>query len=1199
ELEALYEAGRIENITDCGGNIASIAVTYGQDAIKTALEKSIPESEDPYYAIISASGDGETEFASTDALTVRTGQKLIIEKDIILKILSDGSLLVEENGVMDVYGTLTTEGSAVNSGYIVKGIGGIINGTITNQENGKYYTEREINDQAEWTEVLNDPTCFYAEVNGDITISGNVDVGFSLLINKDASVDVSEGSEFSISPFADTFISYSNVNILGTLINNGTITINPGAGIEVFEGATLSNNGLIDVYGWLNANYDSLGGAVKFYANLADVARCLWNALGGLLPKNVDEDADYVTFADALADMANDDVLGRYALTWLLKNDILDETDLHPYDYAEGAIIGDLLEAFADAADKSYTASITGGVCVSDASDESGSTLDKLIKSFVDALDVSSANAGTESDLRKYLALNYINEIHITDNISLSDNLTVTKHVLIDPGKTLTAADGKNLTVEWRENTPEQAGCAGVLVVDGTLVIPSDSVVINKGEIDLSGTITNNGIFTNMIDEPEHKYESLFFGEGGTLDNNGTFVANGYMALSGTDLKNRGTRFTNNGSFVITGGTVTSSAPFHNAGYMKICDLYGNGGVNTITALTFNGTLTNNSNWIEYTAAVYSADGFAAAQSAQDAKKLALGDSMPATGLECYNRMDIMNNIDLSGNHTVSGWDIWVEAEKQWNDALQEDDYIPYKLTITAASSLTVKESTINVNGKLINNGTLILGQDEKNGGLQVWPRGTFTNTGTVSDTYGYAWRMDEYQYHNEGPAELLEPLYEGTVEGYEGAQDIAIVHDWKALKDAAEAKFDIYERIDILGNDCDITLEDNLTVSADMYVEWDDGIEIPEGLTLTLSGSHWLDNSGDIWVYGTLNIGSGFTVNNMSYIQVDGTVFNHSVINNMSNITLIGQGTIQGTGAVVGMPGSSLTGNVGVGTYYRAAENEEQLIEALGSGDPILITGDVTLSGDLPLTGIVTVGLENVRNGAVRTGAHTLTIENGAVFAVDCGELEIGEEGAIVNNGSLTIGEYSGLRILADGTLTTQSDVYVNGWHDFYDWDNQDLYLLGSGKVHCFASERDLVHFLYCCLYETDNGGPPITKIYDILASAESFDDGTKLEAIGNAISGFDQLEFDTSGQYAYAALSVNGNIIGDSIVPHAKLTYANAKALMNAVANKLGADISAFWVNVPDSDSLSFIRCNNASEEHGSDFDQFCKEFHDALTS
>jgi hypothetical protein len=34
ELEALYEAGRIENVTDCGGRIAGIASTYGPDAIR-------------------------------------------------------------------------------------------------------------------------------------------------------------------------------------------------------------------------------------------------------------------------------------------------------------------------------------------------------------------------------------------------------------------------------------------------------------------------------------------------------------------------------------------------------------------------------------------------------------------------------------------------------------------------------------------------------------------------------------------------------------------------------------------------------------------------------------------------------------------------------------------------------------------------------------------------------------------------------------------------------------------------------------------------------------------------------------------------------------------------------------------------------------------------------------------------------------
>jgi hypothetical protein len=164
--------------------------------------------------------------------------------------------------------------------------------------------------------------------------------------------------------------------------------------------------------------------------------------------------------------------------------------------------------------------------------------------------------------------------------------------------------------------------------------------------------------------------------------------------------------------------------------------------------------------------------------------------------------MDIMADIALTGNHTVSGWDIWVEAEKQWNDALQDPHTLNFR-----GSSLTVVECTLHVNGELINNGTLYFWAGMEKRRPSGLAKRSIYNTGPF---FGYIRflpvRIDEDQYHSEGPAELF--LYTGIITGYTVAQDIAVVHDWKALQDAAEEKSGLYERIDILGDDCDITLE-------------------------------------------------------------------------------------------------------------------------------------------------------------------------------------------------------------------------------------------------------------------------------------------------------------------------------------------------------------------------------------------------------
>ncbi|SMC70290.1 S-layer homology domain-containing protein [Papillibacter cinnamivorans] len=1223
-FEALYEAPQIPNVTDKGGDTQHILVAFGILALQTALARSVSGTDDAYYRIVSIGLD-DTTFTTTTDLIVRSGQELSLQKTITFVIPSGHSLTIEAGGQVYLAGTLTINGTAINRGTFIKESCGVSNGSGSGSEEdgGKHYFGHLVADSDGWNEALADPTCYYAEITGSLTITADTPVPFPVFIDEGASLTVGSGKTLTLKTGTDQIIGNPYIQVGGRLTNNGTVVLERETGIRNAGGTITNTSGTIEVYGWLDADEEAMGGTVNHYANLTDVARQLWSRLGGILHDDVDEATDYVTYADALAGVDDGDTEGKYALTWLFKNSVLSTSNFDPYTFADRDAIADLLGDFATAAGTSWTPSISGtnGVCSTNGTETTGSSLDQLMDSYVAALSVGSVDAATKADLLKYLPLNYVQEIHITGYIELTDNLSILKHVVIDPGATLTAAAGKNITVEYRNVSDPERGSEGVLVINGTLAIPSGSFLNNMREVDLSGTIVNNGTFTNM--RKEDTYGSSFYAEGGTIQNHGVFVSNDNMELNGTALVNDGSAldagkvgFTNNtGSLIITGGSIDSSTSFHNAGYMKICDTYGKTGGDATTEIkeSFITNLTNDSNWIEYTAQVYSADGLAAAQAAQTARIVAQGDTKATTGLEIYGRMDIMADIELptGTTTTLSGWDVWVETVTTWNEVTQKETYDAYELTVPNDATLTMYGGTLHVNGSLVNAGTIILGTSEKDGILQVWPTGSFVTSGTVNADHGIVYRMDEYkETGSEGYKN------QGSITGYSGYQDIAVVHDWAALFDAADTRSSVYERIDIMGDHCDIELGSSLTVSADVYIEWDDGIEVPIGMSLTLAGSHWLNNSGDLWVYGSMAVGTDFTINNDGYIQVDGTVNNSGTIYNYNNITLFPGGRIMGSGNVFQESSGTLANSGGaiLCAYWQLVRSFEELSAA---EMPALIEGEITLKSDLTLTHGLKIGMTDHWGGTLHTGAYTLTVPAASTLAVENGELEIGtgdaeHPGALVNNGTVTVGKNGGIKILAGGTLETASDINVYGYLNLYDPDTQHSYITGTGAVNTFADENALIQCIYRYLYQTSgtDGAPTgiqsgfSESVNGKISNYSAFDTNDEANDVGAlAFSGWSCLTGDSNARFAYAALYSIGMISGtegagsDGIgaEPYSRLTYAQAKVLMAKAAQFLGADITEFLSKVSDDSNL--IISNNFTGSTASDFDEMVQAFTEAL--
>ena len=358
----------------------------------------------------------------------------------------------------------------------------------------------------------------------------------------------------------------------------------------------------------------------------------------------------------------------------------------------------------------------------------------------------------------------------------------------------------------------------------------------------------------------------------GIIENTGDFVNRGQMEIMGATLANTEGSFTtyNTGGLSFSdGATINTPAEFHNAGYIKVTDGYGD----TTTAVTFEDIsgLTNDSSWIDYTAAVYSDVGLTAAISAQ-AGKISAPDSSLPEGIRAYQRLDFAANMTLTGEKTLENFaNYWIVS--YWNDETKE--VMPVILTVAPGAELTVaRGNTLFISGgALVNSGTVNLEAEEPDGesgaNIEVWVDGAFTNNGTVENS-GVIWAQDEYKSNGSGDLGAS-AVINGSIE-VSGLLHTAKVYDWEGLNDAAAqiagsgpAKY--YARIEIRGEN-EIVLEDNLVIEASVFIEWDSGIEVPEGMFLNLAGAHQMHNNGDIWVFGTLNTGENYEFYNFGYVQ-------------------------------------------------------------------------------------------------------------------------------------------------------------------------------------------------------------------------------------------------------------------------------------------------------------------------------------------
>ncbi len=421
-----------------------------------------------------------------------------------------------------------------------------------------------------------------------------------------------------------------------------------------------------------------------------------------------------------------------------------------------------------------------------------------------------------------------------------------------------------------------------------TLTVPSGKTFVMDGNSGFfsgvnGGAIINNGTLDLL------RMENWIDLRGGRLENYGRLVNNGYIYIESGLLKHDSNEvFENSGNIELVGGEFDLSDAkknsFKNVRYMKIVDVYtgveGNDQICNISSEAFS-ALTEDSNWLDYTARVSNAQALADAAAAQAEKRgNTVEDRDQYKGFDYYNRLDLYGNFEIAGNLTLSGFDtIWLE------NTYDEEGEHPSTLTVMDGATLTVAESCLCVNGDatltIEQGGTLALaaGQDEIRdehgditqhymapGRIELWPYANFINEGTV-ENHGEFYIREEWNAEEEAFLPGGEIMGEPSNTLY-----IAHIYDEDQLRAAAgDEKHDILH-IREGGSDPDgnhIYVNENLTISKQVDTDSNSGLYIEEGVTLTFSGPYDYNNHGDISVFGTLVLTDGYQFHNHNHIEV------------------------------------------------------------------------------------------------------------------------------------------------------------------------------------------------------------------------------------------------------------------------------------------------------------------------------------------
>jgi hypothetical protein len=845
--------------------------------------------------LINTSAYGEGDHAAT--FTNAAGATFVSEGPGGIQVrktcsfTNDGTATV--SGSLENYGTLTNTGSFTYTDFFLNA--GTITGMLTEGEDAVLENDRPVTSIAELKTQLTTLDGGYDRIAiiGDIALTEDLTIRHNVRLTPDGSLTVP--SERTLTVTSDS--AYNELNVSGKLDIYGTlVTTQTGEGEDAVIGQVTLTGGALRAYS--GSTITNGGNILVLRGEVTQEDGVTFTGHDIIYPSNIVGVSSASEFVNAMADDGVDEIeiVGSFTLNEDV--DITKRTTV-TYDTMEDPprILTIASGATVTVRDGGYL-SILGGVV-------NNGMLVNNSEMFM-GIGGSFTNSGTG-------ILNVNNRFDIIEgtltnsgeiDVSAGDN-----HTLLMRGGTITNNAGADFINEGSVDMDSSEGMEGV-------VTPHEP------------TFTNAGTFDNGAFEDSQAYFGM---KTGTLTNTGTFRSNCHMDLRYTDFVHTGADVYfatyNTGGLNITGGSLTTTGAangtFNNEGYMSITDEYGKVGGNNICVLHVdNGDLDNDSHWLEYIAAVYSEDGLEAAETAQTDKITTLGGGDNYFGLSVYNRLQILGDITISGDRTLSTdfGSYWVGSTWSWNGT--QDVQTPGKLTVNDGVTLTVPAGcNLHAESGIIDNKGII--SIFAGGSVDVWPQGIYSNTnaGAVADNgndNGEFYIRHEYDRNDN---DILMPNVSGL--GVTPAKFIAMVYTEPDLLAANSSGSPVFDRIEIKGDsDIALTGAGTLTIDKNVYIEPGSGLIIPFGKELELTGEHSFNNGGDITVWGDMTIGDGVNFHNEQNIDIGAelseeyatvTVLSGGNLFNNGNITLYDSGTLN---ASAGQYGGINQPNEQGGTY-------------------------------------------------------------------------------------------------------------------------------------------------------------------------------------------------------------------------------------------------------------------------------------------
>jgi len=788
-------------------------------------------------------------------------------------------------GYFDNYGALTNTGSFTYTGHLMTA--GTVTGTLTKGTGGELETNYPVSTLDALKTQLTSLSTDYdgIAIVGNITLDSNLSVSRHVRIGPDGTLTVPADKTLTVTSNS----GYNGLDVLGTLhLYGNLVTTRSGSGDDECVGQVTLLYGALCAYD----NYTITNNGVILFIG------------GEIQPENI------LVSGNAIANYhSNISVSSEAELRSAMLNENVDQIVT-----AGDITLTDNLD-ITKSLYVAYTFTIPLGKTVSV---KSGGSLNNL---------GSIVNDGTLDETREAEGIFTGSRASITNNGTININ-----NIFLVLEGTLTNNNLIEISRRGESDPPDISD--PMLLCPGAIIENSAKGIINdKGSMNLEvstgwdGAIKNRGAtFTNAgtfnVGSISTPGSNAYFGvNSGTVTNTGTFVTNGNTDFRDTAFTHSGGTFGtyNSGGLTITGGSFTitdgpDEGSFTNNGYMRVVDQYGKSDCNHICTITLaENSFANNSNWLDYTAEVYSADGFAdgfaAANAAQQEKIVALdGGKENYFGFGKYNRMDFMSDLTLSGTVNLDRFSsYWINTYPLWNKATGEDEMITPQVTINSGATATIgRQCSLNVFGVLVNNGTLVtaarVDDDENNihedcGRLEVWSEGTLTNNGTLTNEGEITLR---HEFMNSDST-----VKKPNTTGLDGVtiRYTAEVHNADDFIAANGSTSPSYNQIEIKG-DSTVRLESNATLSIGLYIEPGSDLIVAHGTTLTFSGNGiWLDNCGDMSVFGTLHITDGAAFHNMQNLGIGALsggeaasviVDENGHLQNDGNITIFATGTLK-----------------------------------------------------------------------------------------------------------------------------------------------------------------------------------------------------------------------------------------------------------------------------------------------------------------